>query len=145
MSRPGKDPGLAFRFKVELDGLLIADFAEVSGLEAETEVKVVREGGINEYEHHFVTIRKYPPLVLKRGYTNSTELWNWYETTITGKLQRKNGSIILLDASGQETCRWNFMESYPIKWIGPQLKANASEVAIESLEIVHRGLTVIKS
>ena len=145
MSRPGLDPGLAFRFKVELDGLLIANFAEVSGLEAETEVTVVREGGVNEYEHHFVTIRKYPPLVLKRGFTNSTELWSWYDGTTAGKLQRKNGSIILLDASGQEACRWNFMGSYPIKWIGPQLRANASEVAIESLEIVHQGLTVIKS
>ena len=145
MSRPGLDPGVAFRFTVELDGLLIADFTEVSGLEAETEVKVVREGGVNEYEHSFVTIRKYPPLVLKRGFTNSTELWSWYEGTTTGRLQRKDGSIILLDASGQETCRWSFMGSYPVKWVGPQLRANTSEVAIESLEIVHQGITVIKS
>jgi len=138
-------PGVAFRFKVELDGLLIADFSEVSGLEAETEVKVVREGGVNDYEHHFITIRKYPPLVLKRGFTNTTQLWDWYEENAAGRLQRKNGSIILLDASGQESCRWSFLESYPVKWVGPQLRASASEVAIESLEIVHRGIKVIKS
>lgn len=138
-------PELAFRFKVELDGLLIADFAEVSGLEAETEVHTLREGGVNEYEHHFFTIRRYPPLVFKRGFTNSPELWNWYEATIKGKFQRKNGSIILLDAHGQESYRWSFLQSYPVKWIGPQLKADVSEVAIESLEIVHQGLTVIKS
>jgi phage tail-like protein len=136
---------VAFRFKVELDGLLIADFSEVSGLEAETEVKVVREGGVNDYEHHFITIRKYPPLVLKRGFTNTTQLWDWYEENAAGRLQRKNGSIILLDASGQESCRWSFLESYPVKWVGPQLRASASEVAIESLEIVHRGIKVIKS
>ncbi|MDD4802452.1 MAG: phage tail protein [Syntrophomonas sp.] len=145
MSRPGLDPGLAFRFKVELDGLLVADFAEVSGLEAYTEVKVVREGGVNEYEHHFITIKKYPPLVLRRGFTNSTELWTWYEGTTSGRLQRKNGSIILLDANGQESFRWNFMGAYPTKWIGPRLQANASEVAIESLELVHQGLAIIKS
>ncbi|MGI5912810.1 MAG: phage tail protein [Syntrophomonadaceae bacterium] len=142
MSKPGRYPGVAFRFKVELDGLLVADFAEVSGLEAETEVQDVREGGVNEYEHHFITIRKYPPLVLKRGITDSTQLWDWYEGTINGKLERKDGAIILMDASGQEICRWNFWESYPIKWVGPQLRADASEVAIESLEIVHRGITV---
>jgi len=145
VSRLSADPGLAFRFKVELDGLLIADFAEVSGLEAETEVKVVREGGVNEYEHHFLTIRKYPPLVLKRGFTSTPELWNWYEATIKGKFQRKNGSIILLHANGQESYRWNFLQAYPLKWLGPQLRADASAVAIETLEIVHQGLTVIKS
>lgn len=145
MSRLGVDPGLAFRFKVELDGLLIADFAEVSGLEAETEVQVIREGGVNDYEHHFLTIRKYPPLVLKRGFTSTPELWNWYEATIKGKFQRKNGSIILLDANGQENYRWNFLQSYPVKWVGPQLRADASAVAIESLEIVHQGLMVIRS
>ncbi|MGE5381389.1 MAG: phage tail protein [Methylocystaceae bacterium] len=145
MSRSGKDPGVAFRFKVELDGLLVADFSEVSGLEAETEYQVIREGGVNDYEHHFVTIRKYPPLVLRRGFTNGSELWNWYEATIKGKFQRKNGSIILLDASGKEKYRWNFLQSYPVKWVGPQLKADAIEVAIESLEIVHQGLTVKKS
>lgn len=138
-------PGVAFLFKVELDGLLVADFSEISGLEAETEVKTVREGGVNEYEHHFITVRKYPPLVLKRGFTNSIELWDWYKATMAGKLNRKNGSIILLDPTGQETCRWNFLESYPIKWVGPQLRASTSEVAIESLELVHRGITVIKS
>ncbi len=144
MARPGVDPGLAFRFKVELDGLLIADFAEVSGLEAENEVQVIREGGVNEYEHHFLTIRKYPPLVLKRGFTNSQELWNWYESTTKSKFQRKNGSIILLEASGQESYRWNFLQAYPIKWVGPQFRADANEVAIESLEIVHQGLAVIR-
>jgi len=144
VARPGVDPGLAFRFKVELDGLLIADFAEVSGLEAENEVQVIREGGVNEYEHHFLTIRKYPPLVLKRGFTNSQELWNWYESTTKSKFQRKNGSIILLEASGQESYRWNFLQAYPIKWVGPQFRADANEVAIESLEIVHQGLAVIR-
>lgn len=143
--RPGTDPGMAFRFKVELDGLLIADFTEVLGLTAENEVQVIREGGVNEFEHHFFTIRKYPPLVLKRGFTSTSDLWNWYEATLKGKFQRKNGAVILLDASGQETYRWNFLQAYPVKWIGPQFKADLSEVAIESLEIVHQGLAVVKS
>lgn len=145
MPRLVKDPGLAFRFKVELDGLLIADFAEVSGLQAENEVLPIREGGVNEYEHHFLVIRKYPPLVLKRGFTSSPELWNWYEATTKGNFQRKNGSIILLNANGQESYRWNFLQSYPVKWVGPQFRADSSEVAVEYLELVHQGLTVIKS
>lgn len=138
-----KDPATVFRFQVEIDGLLVAGFSEISGLEVETEVEVYREGGVNEYEHHLVKIRKYPSLVLKHGFTHSDELWNWFEGVTEGRIERKNGSVIMLDSSGNESYRWNFFSSYPIKWIGPELKANHSEVAIESLEIVHTGLKVM--
>lgn len=136
-------PSTAFRFQVEIDGLLVAGFSEVIGLEAETEVEVYREGGVNDFEHHFIKIRKYPNLILRRGVTNSIELWNWYEGVAEGKITRKNGSVILLNPAGQETFRWNFFDSFPVKWVGPELRSAASEVAIESLEIVHHGLKTI--
>ncbi|MDD3269811.1 MAG: phage tail protein [Syntrophomonadaceae bacterium] len=136
-------PSTAFRFQVELDGLLVAGFSEVMGLEAETEVEIYHEGGVNDFEHRFIKVQKHPNLVLRRGITNSLELWNWYEGVAMGTITRKNGSIILLDASGSETLRWNFFNSFPVKWVGPQLRAVSSEVAIETLEIVHQGLKTI--
>jgi phage tail-like protein len=36
--------------------------------------------------------------------------------------------------------RWHFRNAWPVKWEGPHLKAKASEVAIETLELVHEGL-----
>jgi phage tail-like protein len=49
-------------------------------------------------------------------------------------------SIVLLDEKRQEVVRWNLLNAWPSKWMGPDLKANASEMAIESLEICHEGV-----
>lgn len=129
-----------FRFWVEIEGLFVGGFSEVSGLQAETEYEQYAEGGVNDYIHHFPKRTKYPPLVLKRGMTYSSDLWDWYEKTINGKIQRKSGTVILLDANGFEECSWNFFESYPVKWKGPDLNAMRGEVAVESIELVHNGL-----
>ncbi len=139
------DPAIVFRFQVEIDGLLVAGFSQVLGLEAETEVETYHEGGVNAYEHQLAKITKYPRLVLKRGLTDSTELWTWYQNVILGTIERKSGSIIMLNPAGEEFCRWNFFESYPVKWVGPELSASVSEVAIETLEIVHCGFELCQS
>jgi phage tail-like protein len=52
---------------------------------------------------------------------------------INGNLQRKNGSVILLDDQGQEKVGWNFFEAWPSKWQGPTLNARSDDVAIETL------------
>ena len=51
-------------------------------------------------------------------------------------IERRNGSIILLDLEGQEKLRWNFFEAWPTKWDGPDFSAKGNEVAIETLELV---------
>jgi phage tail-like protein len=57
-----------------------------------------------------------------------------------GVVQRKNGSIVLLDDAGAEKVRWNFHDAWPTKWTGPSFNATGNEVAIEALEIAHEGL-----
>lgn len=135
-----KEPGGIFRFWVEIDGIFVGGFTEVSGLRLETEVEEYREGGVNHFVHRFAKITKYPALILKRGVTSSIELWNWYSDVTGGKIKRKNGSVVMLDQAGEEMWRWNFFDSYPVKWVGPELKSTRAEVAIETLEIVHNGL-----
>lgn len=134
------DPYLSFRFVVEINGIISAGFSEVSGLQAETEIEEIREGGVNDYVHKLPKITKYPNLVLKRGTTDSKELWNWHQNVITGKIERKSGSILLLDSEKNVKWRWDFDEAYPVKWTGPDLKADISTVAVETLEIVHNGI-----
>ena len=59
-----------------------------------------------------------------------------------GKPQPKSGSIIVADETGDgEKARWNFIDGWPTKWAGPTFNASANDVAIETLEIVHEGLT----
>jgi len=136
-----KDPYLNYRFRVEIDGIISGGFAECSGLQAETEYEEYREGGVNNYVHRLPKVTKYPNLTFKRGITDSEELWKWYQDVVMGKIQRKNGSIILLDSEGNEKWRWNFKGAYPVKWTGPDLKADSNTVAFETLELTHTGIT----
>lgn len=135
----------AFRFKVELDGLLVGGFSEVSGIQSVTEVLEYPEGGLNTHVHILPKQTKYPRIVLKRGITQSSELWDWYDAVAGGTINRKNGSVILYNNSGKEMCRWNFFEAYPVKWQGPDLNATSGNVAVESIEIAHNGLKAIFS
>ncbi|GFN30009.1 phage tail protein [Paenibacillus xylaniclasticus] len=138
-----RDPLVGFRFLIELDGVIAGGFSEVHGIEAEIEMEEYREGGVNTYIHRLPRITRQSNLILKRGITDSDELYLWFKAASEGWLpKRREGSIILLDADGNEAWRWNFAGAYPVKWSGPELRADSSGVAIESIELVHQGLTV---
>lgn len=137
-----KDPYGAFRFLVELEGLVVGGFAEVSGLQAETEVEEYREGGVNEHPHKLRKITRYPNLVLRRGITDCRVLWEWYRDVIAGTVSRRNGAVILMDREGNPAWRMEFSGAFPVKWEGPELKADGNATAIEKVELVHNGLKV---
>jgi phage tail-like protein len=139
------DPFLGFRFAVEVEGLVAGGFTEVGGLEVEIEVLEYREGGVNGYIHKCAGPAKHTSnLTLKQGLTDARVLWDWYWDVVQGAIDRKNISVLLLDESGEETVRWNFEQAYPVKWVGPQLRATAGEVAVETLELAHKGFTRTK-
>jgi phage tail-like protein len=129
------DPYKNFRFLVELDGIVQAGFSECTGLGSNVEVIEYREGG------EAATVRKlpgkasYPDISLKWGVTDSRELYDWHLTAINGKVQRKNGSIILQDDAGQEKIRWNFFAAWPSKYKGPDFNAKGNDVAIDNLTV----------
>ena len=135
-----KDPYLSFRFLVEIQGLIVGGFSEVSGLQAETEYEEKREGGVNDYVHKLPKITKYPNITLKRGITDSDALWKWHQDVVNGKFERKTVSIILMDSEKNEKWRWAFERAYPVKWTGPDLKADSNTVAVEALELAHNGI-----
>ena len=136
------DPVGELRFKVELPGVDIGRFRECSGLSAEIEVKDYNEGGVNDRVHKLPTRMKFPPLVLKRGVTYEDALLKWLWKT-QREVQRVNVTVSLLGPDGQPVRSWAFAEAYPIKWTGPTLNAGSSQVATESLEIVHAGLQLV--
>ena len=108
---------------------------ECIGLGSHIEVVEYREGSDP------ATVRKlpgkvsYPDITLKWGVTKSRDLYDWHLGVIKGQLQRKSGAVILLNADGTESVRWNFSNAWPSKWDGPTLNAMGSGVAIESLTI----------
>ena len=135
------DPFRAYNFLLEIDNIGRAGFRECSGLDSAQDPIEYREG--NEKP---LTVRKLPGLVkysnitLKWGITDDADLWEWRTKAVNGEIERKNGSIVLLNDVGEEQMRWNFRDGWPTKWTGPSFNATGNEVAIETLEIAHEGL-----
>ena len=134
------DPVLSFQFSVEIQGVSVAGFSEVSGLDSESAVETFKEGGELRFEQQLVGPTKFPSrIILKRGIADSKELWSWHQDVASGKVTRKDVSVVLLDSEGNQVRRWRFLEAVPVKWVGPQLRASSSEVAVETLELIHKG------
>jgi phage tail-like protein len=135
------DPYQGFNFMVEIEGILAGGFSECTGLQVETEFVDFREGGQNDFVHRFAGPTKYPSLLLKHGLTQIDGIWNWHQDVTQGKINRKNGTIYLLDKQRIPVMYWNFKGALPVKWSGPDLRADSPTVAIESVELTHQGLS----
>ncbi len=136
-----KDPYRSYRFIVEIDGIGRAGFRECSGLDSTQDPIEYREGIDPLTPRKLPGIAKYSNLSLKWGVSDDIDLWNWRKSVIEGNAVRKNGSVVLLDDTGGEKIRWNFVNGWPNKWTGPSLNAGGNEVAIETLEIAHEGIS----
>lgn len=137
------DPYAAFNFLVEVDGVIAAGFSEVSGLDTETDVIEYRNGDETQTVRKLPGLRKFPNIVLKRGFTDNKLLWEWRKRVMDGRTQRQSGSVVLLNEAREEALRWNFRDGWPSKLQGPSLNAKQNEVAIETLEIAHEGLELV--
>lgn len=140
-SMRNEDPFLSFRFRVEFNKLEVGGFSEVTGLQVEVEVFDYREGGLNDYIHKLAGPVRYPSnLILKHGLMDADFIWQWEWQMLQGAIERRNVSIILLDSTGQQDkWSWDFKDAFPVRWSGPNLRAGSAEVAIETLELAHRG------
>jgi phage tail-like protein len=70
---------------------------------------------------------------------DADQIWKWEQEILEGKISRANLSIVLMDEAGQDRWRWNFKDACPVKWSGPDLRAGSAELAVETLELAHRG------
>ncbi len=129
------DPFKNFRFLVEIDGIIQAGFSECSGFGSTVEVIEYREGGDPATVRKLPGKASYADITLKWGVTSSHELYDWHATALAGQVQRKNGSIILQNDSGQEAVRWNFFNAWASKYHGPEFNAKGNDVAIDTLTL----------
>lgn len=134
------DPYRGFNFLVEIDGITQAGFQECSGLDSQTASVDYREGGEANHVRKLTGLNTFSAISLKRGITDSDELWKWRLTAVEGKTERKNGSIVLLDEKGAEKLRWNFSSAWPSKWTGPSFNSTSASIAVETLEITHEEI-----
>lgn len=134
------DPYRMYRFRIEAQGLDRGGVQSVSGLERTTEVEPYREGGVNDYDIQLITKTTQASLVLKRGLMD-TWMWDWHEDVVQGTVERRTISIVLLNEVGEEAWRWICADAFPTKWGGADLDATSNAIAVESIELVHHGLT----
>jgi phage tail-like protein len=137
------DPYRAFNFVIEIDGVPRGAFSEVGGLTAEGDSADYREGtDVQPNVRKLVGLRKYTNITLKRGYTADKVLWQWYTNIFNGVADRRNVTIVLMNERREPVLRWNAENAWINKIEGPALKASGNEVAMESIELVHEGLTL---
>jgi phage tail-like protein len=137
------DPYRSFNFRVEIDGLTTASFSEVGGLTGDGDSVDYREGtDVHNNVRKLMGLRKYTNVTLKHGYTHNDELWKWYTNILNGIPDRRSAAIVLMDEAHKDVMRWNVEEAWINKIEGPSLKAGANEVAIESMDLVHEGISL---
>ena len=99
------DPYSAFNFLVEIDGVISAGFSECSGLTSETDIIEYRNGDEDITVRKLPGLKKFTNISLKRGYTQSKELWDWRKKVMDGQTERQAGTIVLLNESREEALR----------------------------------------
>jgi phage tail-like protein len=135
------DPFASYRFRVDVDGASIAEFSECTGMELTVKYDEVREGGQNEFVHRLPGRVEYGNLILRRGYATSNEFFDWFKSVFNrSSIQRRNVTVMLVSQSGETVTQWTFVDAYPVKWSGPAFKAGDNAIAVESVELAHRGL-----
>jgi len=136
-------PLVKFHFQVEWGGTKIG-FTEVSGLDVETEVVEYRHGASPEYSKvKMPGMQKFSNLTLKRGtFATDNEYFNWWNTVKLNTIERRDITISLLNEEHNPVITWKVKNAWPAKVQSTDLKADGNEVAIESMEIVHEGLTI---
>ncbi len=133
-------PAPAFKYLIEMNGILVGAFTECSGLNAEREVELHKEGGVNDHVHMLPGRTTRTNIQLKRGITLDNKLWEWYDKGIhTGLAKESKLCVLLYNQHGELVRRWEIPEAFPVKWVGPTLETSSNQVAIEMLEIAPAG------
>ena len=133
----------AFHFQIQWGGANIG-FSEASGLTIEKQVIEYRDGASKEYGTiKMPGIPKFANIVLKRGIiSGDNEFYTWLNTTKMNKVERRDLTISLLNEDHEPVISWIAVNCFPVKMEGPGLKATGNEIAIETLELAHEGLTI---
>jgi len=135
------ETALGLRFLVTIDGLSLGDWTKCDGLSIEYETKDYQEGGENSFTHRLAGRAKYQNIKLTRPIdSRSGEIATWVSSVAT-KLVRQTAQIRVMDAGGSTVVAWNLTGVYPTKWTGPSLDVGGNQIAYETLELAHTGLT----
>jgi phage tail-like protein len=132
-----------FYFQIKWDSEELS-FQEVSGLDIEAQPIEYRHGNSKEFSViKMPGLQKSGNITMKKGiFKSDNKFWDWFSQIKMNTVKRIPLTISLLDESGSATMVWSVKNAWPTKITGTDLKSNGNEVAIESIEIVHEGITI---
>jgi phage tail-like protein len=132
-----------FHFQVDM-GIARIGFTEVTGLDVEHEVIEYRDGASREYSKvKMPGMTKFSNITLKRGvFASDNDYFNWWNTVKLNTVERRDITISLLNENHEPVMVWKVKNAWPAKIQSTDLKADGNETAIESMELVHEGLTI---
>jgi phage tail-like protein len=133
-----------FQFRVDIGDGHASGFSEVSGLDSESIPIEYRHSDSPPFSRmKMPALGSVGNVTLKRGLlVRESGLWDWLARIRGNVIERRTIVISLLDEAGNPAMRWTLANAWPIKMTGPELNAESNEVAIESIEIAHDGVTV---
>ncbi|MBY0483915.1 phage tail protein [Nitrosomonas sp.] len=135
-----------FYFQVKWDSQVMS-FQEVSGLDIQSEEIKYRHGDSPEFSViKMPGMKKVGNITMKKGiFKGDNKFWDWFKQIKMNTIKRLPVTISLLDEGGKATMVWTLTNAWPTKITGTDLKSEGNEVAIESMEIVHEGITISNS
>jgi phage tail-like protein len=134
-----------FYFSVDISGVASdLPFQEVSGLDTEVQAIEYRRGDSPAFSAiKMPGLAKTGNVTLRKGiFAKDNKFFEWQKQVVMNTIRRSTVTIRLLDEGGKATMTWTLANAWPTKITGTDLKADGNEVAVESVEIAHEGLTV---
>ena len=141
-------PFTSFNFSVEIrvegvaEQVCDAAFSECDGLEMTMDVKTIREGGNNGRQIRLTGPYNFGTLTLKRGLTETYDLWRWFDLMLKNPALRAQANVIIYapDRAAQ-TAQFELSRCVPIKLKAPPLNAKDGMIAVEELQLAYESLS----
>ncbi|MFT4601138.1 MAG: phage tail-like protein [Arenicella sp.] len=132
-----------FHFSVDLGGQIM-NCSEVSGLDMELDVIEYRDGNAQTFSTQKMSgLRKSGDVTIKKGiFADDKDYYTWFNEVAMNTPVRKDVTISLLDEEHAPVMTWKLINAWPKKISSPDMKSDSSEVAIETMEIAHEGVSI---
>jgi phage tail-like protein len=134
------EPMVGLYFTLQIDQVQNARFMECSSLVIDTKYEDYHEGGSPQYTYRYPVSTTYSNVTLKYGTHVAGELFEWYLETVDGVPRRQDISIFLYDSEGNVLRTWILKDAFPVKWVGPAMRADKGDVAVDTLELAYSGI-----
>lgn len=134
----------SFSFQVSWGDQSKIPFQEVTGLDTETQIIEYRHSNSPVFSSiKMPGLKKFGNVTMKKGvFVKDNAFWDWYNKIKMNTVARISVVIQMLDEKGNPTMVWTLANAWPTKISAPSLKSDGNEVAIQTIEVAHEGITI---